>query len=378
MPDQTKYALISHESAVDGIWSLAAREWQGVLDDENIWLVPAPELCVKNQRELQRLASEVDLAVLGLSRTPLDLLVPSKSCHSRGKLAHFHVWSGFFPPRSFVRVHDRVFVSTPYFAVLQLASAQRPTRLSQADAVALEQEELHIRRELGLEMRPPTAAELLRWNNIARFARAVQVLSDFSGTYRFVPGGEMRYQTKPIMSPSSFRDYLVDMDTGKGIMRAREVAKTAFAGSASPMETMLALILSLPVEMGGFGLPRPELNVEVPADPTMSELCSGDTFFADLSWPSCLLEYYGWRDHMGMGPKKVGEDAARANSLVSLGHTVLHATFEQVRTYEGISLLARQVAHALGVQLQKPTELERIWRSRLLALLLPKEGRTDW
>lgn len=47
-------------------------------------------------------------------------------------------------------------------------------------------------------------------------------------------------------------------------------------------------------------------------------------------------------------------------------------TYEQVRSVAGISLLARQVAHALGVTLLEPNEIEHVWRSRLLPLLLAK------
>ena len=65
----TTYALVSHESAVEAIWALAARGWKGVLDDENVWLVPAPANCVKTQGEVKRLATEVDLASLGINRT---------------------------------------------------------------------------------------------------------------------------------------------------------------------------------------------------------------------------------------------------------------------------------------------------------------------
>ena len=381
----TTYALVSHESAVEAIWALAARGWKGVLDDENVWLVPAPANCVKTQGEVKRLAAEVDLASLGINRTPIDLLVPDKSCYSRGKRARFHVWGDFFAPHSFVRVHERVLVSTPYFAVLQLAMWCRVDRLSQEEARRSAEEDARLRAELGAEGKGSTAEELVRWENIARLVRAVQVLSDFMGTYRYVPAeadgtGEqpdIAYGTLPIITPERMMGYLSEMGGVRGIERARRVADLAYAEAASPMETLLALMLSLPCRMGGFGLPRPQMNYEVQVDSQFRELSSQETMFTDLGWPDpkVAVEFYGWDEHFGAGPAKVASDATRANSLTALGWTVLHVTYEQVKTVAGITLLARQVAAALGVSLPEPSDLELVWRSRLLALLLPKTSR---
>lgn len=374
------YALISHESAVEAIWALAARGWKETLDDEDIWLVPAAESCVKTQGEVAQLQEEVDLKSLGIQHMPIDLLVPNKSCYSRGKRATFHVWQEFFPPRSFVRVHDRVLVSTPYYAALQLAMSRRSNRLSRAEAEESASVDARMRAELGIEERASTAEELMRWDNIARLARATQVLCDFMGTYRYVPINkdgsrktDVVFGTKPIIEPVVITGYLEEMGAARGIRRARRAMQLAFANAASPMETLLALILTLPQQMGGFGLPRPVLNEEIPIEPLQRELSSQDTIVADLCWgkQKVIVEYYGWDEHFGAGPRKVASDAARVNSITALGWTVFHATFEQVKTLAGITLLAQQVAHALGCQLSTPSDLELVWRARLLMLLLP-------
>lgn len=379
------YAFVSHETSVEAIWSLAAKHWKGVLDDENVWMVPDQEICVKTQREFKQLAKDVDLRSLGIHRDPADLLVPNKSCYSRGAHAKFHVWKDFFPLHSFVRVHERIFVSSPYFSVLQLATAHRANRISQNEAKLATEEIEDIKRSLGLEDADLTESDLVRWNNIARFVRAAQVLCDFSGTYRYVPDEQQGmsdasivYQTKPMMSPKSFLEYVTQMPKSKGVERGRAVAAAAFASCASPMETMLALMLSLPTSMGGFGIPRPEANWKIPIPPDRQRFCSQSTMVGDLCWPEqrVMLEYYGWNEHFGAGPRKVADDAARANSLTALGWTVYHATFEQVNTLEGISLLARQLQDALGMELPEPTDLELVWRARLLALLLPPVRHT--
>lgn len=380
----TTFALVSHESAVEAIWALAQRRWQGVLDNEGIWLVPDRSFCVRTQGDLKRLGAEIDLEALGIRHKPLDLLVPDKSCYSRGKRARFHVWAESFPPRSFVRVHERVFVSTPYFAVIQLAVARRASRLTQEKAGEAASEDARLRSELGVVGDALSTEQLVQWENIARLARATQVLCDFMGTYRYVPSAvpgpeyaDITYKTKPLVTPDKLDVYLKEMSRVKGITRAREVAELAFANAASPMETMLALMLCLPTDMGGFGLPRPELNFEVPISPERRGLSSQNSIVADLCWPDqrVIVEYYGWEEHFGAGQHKVASDATRSNSLTALGWTVLHVTFEQAKTTAGMTLLARQVAHTLGMTLLEASDLELIWRSRLLALLLPKVSK---
>ena len=374
------YAFVSHESAIEAIWALSARNWQGVLDDEDVWLVPKPQLCVTTQGDFKRLAQSVDLRSLGIRRTPTHLLAPNKSCCSRGKLAQFHVWQDFFPVHSFVRIHDRVFVSTPHFAVLQLAMARRAGRMQSQAADESAAEDARIRAMLGIEERAATATELLRWENIKHFIRATQVLTDFMGTYRYIPddgddGYGVVFGKKPIVTPQSFMTFLEKVGSSRGVKRARKVAATAFAKSASPMETMLALLLSLPKSIGGFGLPRPELNWELRVDVADREFAAQDSIVIDLCWPDkqVAVEYYGWNEHFDAGPHKVASDATRANSLVTLGWTMLHVTYDQVKTLQGATLLARQIARVLKTELAEPTDLELVWRTRLLALLLPNE-----
>ena len=143
------------------------------------------------------------------------------------------------------------------------------------------------------------------------------------------------------------------------------------------METALALMLCLPPDMGGFGLPRPELNRDASPAPSERHLSSQDAIVADLCWPDqrVIVEYYGWEDHFAAGPAKVASDAARANSLTSLGWTVLHVTYEQICSMSGLTLLARQIARALEVDLAEASDLELTWRPRLWAMLRPAVNR---
>ena len=205
------------------------------------------------------------------------------------------------------------------------------------------------------------------------------------GTYRYVPSPEDKpddpvgivFQKKPIVRPEVLQKYLAEMGAARGIKRARKVAATAFCCAASPMETMLVLMLTLPCAMGGFGLPRPVVNWSMPKDQLRRELIAQDEIIVDLCWveQKVAVEYYGWEEHFGAGRGKVAADATRANGLAAMGWVVYVVTYEQVCTLAGVSLLAGQVAAGLGTSLSEPSELELVWRSRLLANLLPKSNR---
>lgn len=217
-------------------------------------MLPSPEHCVTTQEALEQLMEMGGFKGLGLRSRPIDLLVPTVSSRSRGKLLTCHVWNGFFPERAFIRVHERVFVSSPLFTVLQLALAPHPSRLSRRLAEEAAAEDARIRHELGMEGAAATAQELLAWEAIAREARAIRTMTDFAGTYRPAtsPRDGTSYDTAPLMTCDDLKSFLDSQPSMRGARKGYGVAARAFDRSGSPMETVLALLLTLPVEMGGF------------------------------------------------------------------------------------------------------------------------------
>ena len=70
--------------------------------------------------------------------------------------------------------------------------------------------------------------------------------------------------SEPPTSKSKLTEYLGTIDTSYGIDKARTAVGKLMDGSASPRETAVALMLSLPTRMGGFELPKPKLNKSHP------------------------------------------------------------------------------------------------------------------
>ena len=56
-----------------------------------------------------------------------------------------------------------------------------------------------------------------------------------------------------------------------GKAKAKRALKYVIDGSLSPMETMVYMLLCLPVMLGGYGLPKPEMNSIIELDEEKSK-----------------------------------------------------------------------------------------------------------
>lgn len=132
------------------------------------------------------------------------------------------VRKGPFHPRSFMRIEDGLYVSTPEMAFCEMASVLSLERLI----------------ALGFEL---------------------------CGTYRRASTfGLARYDATPLTSPGALASFIEKSPQFKGVKKARRALPCILAGSASPRESELAMLLCLPYSLGGYGLPHPTMNAEMP------------------------------------------------------------------------------------------------------------------
>ena len=132
------------------------------------------------------------------------------------------VRKGPFHPRSFMRIEDGLYVSTPEMAFCEMASVLSLERLI----------------ALGFEL---------------------------CGTYRRASTfGLARYDATPLTSPGALASFIEKSPQFKGVKKARRALPYILTGSASPRESELAMLLCLPYSLGGYGLPHPTMNAEMP------------------------------------------------------------------------------------------------------------------
>lgn len=363
------YAFLSHNSALEALRSLD-RELPTWPKEPR--LLPVFGECVRNQRMFKELCPNDQLNEWGVRERPVDLLVPHESMRSRGKSARFHVWKGPLPLDSMLRLSESVLVSKPAFAVIQLAGYHTKNDLIADEFLRQLFDDRETLAQLGIS-EGPIYDNPFRWEQVVRLVGLLKVVCELLGTYRLGTGGmPTRYCLPPLVTREEIEALVASIPYLYGASRVRRALELGFEGSASPMETALALMLTLPVEMGGFGLPRPSLNVSI--DENGLELVHqwNREAIPDLYWKSkgLILEYESNEFHTKAGTAKLARDATRANGLSAQGYTVLRAMAENVLSLGELELLARQVAELLGVSFPEVDAIGRWRRERLHALLV--------
>lgn len=238
---------------------------------------------------------------------PIHLMIREGQHHQYAYDVCFHRVSGAPPVRGFVQITNEVFVTTPEYAFVQIASKTPMTRL-------------------------------------------ITIAYELCGTYATYPWkGEDAtvFKCERLTNPVRLRHFVETHPGMTGGKKARRAAKLALAGSASPMETVLVLLLCLPVRMGGYGLPWPELNKLVLVDDGNGMV---HPRYCDLCWPGYALEYEGSQYHAQ--PAKQVADSARRMEL-GMAHldvgTVFRAQIEDPVAFERI---ARVAARHIGWRLR--------------------------
>lgn len=367
------YAFVSHESACT-VLRLAgdAPRWPPF-----VRRLPSSDDCVSGQRDFRRCDLGERLDALGLAVRPVDLIVSDQGRRSSGSLVRVHAWGGPVPRHSVLDLGGGLLVSGPEFAVIQLCSSQgRLDSLLDAHAKAV-RTELELEAELNLAgLR--VVDHPLEWERIRRLVAATVVACEFAGTYRLAAGERgVSYRAPRLMSVESLAAAAAEAGETQGPRRARRVCDLMLEGSASPMETVLGLMLTLPPDFGGFGLERPRLNHPIDVSDFRGDLADRDVVTPDLLWRGrrIAVEYDSNEFHGSRGVRQGERDAVRANILAALGYRVFRVTPQMVGTLPGLSLLARQVAAALGVSLEPTTPLQNLRRSKLYLQLMPQVRR---
>ena len=158
-------------------------------------------------------------------------------------------------------------------------------------------------------------------------------------------------------------DALADM---RGISRAREALAWVADGARSPMETLVACELSLPVELGGMGFERPCLNYPVELDEMAARIAGRRICYVDVAWPGVRrgLEYNGAAYHAD-----TSADQRRREALAHMGWALNVLELEHMRDHDllmaAVALFADEVPHQMG-EASKP-EGSTALHQRLLA-----------
>lgn len=182
--------------------------------------------------------------------------------------------------------------------------------------------------------------------------------------------GEGIRPAMPLTSIALLEDYLTRARSAgmKGSVPALQALRRVLEGAASPWEVALALAMTLPRAMGGYAVPKPQLNHRVVAEPRR---CAGRgapvarqrSFACDECWPSQRLVVEYDSDSCHAGPLATARDNDRRAALEDLGYRVIPVSTEQLKSLALSDAVFRRVAAHLGVR-DRERELSYDWQAR--------------
>ena len=264
-------------------------------------------------------------------RGKVEAMVPTSELHAKTERLETHVWCHDIPRGAFINLGNGIFLSSPAFLFMQLAP-----QLSEIDLITL-----------GLEF----CGSYSCWGFPSLVPNA-KVEDEFRVT---------TYQLRPALNAARLSAFVEHMEGERGSVRARWALKYVIDNAASPMESAVYLLLSLPRRLGGRGLPAPLFNAKVAVTTSVST----EYRFPDLYWPTkgVDVEYQSDEKHSGSWSRY--RDARREIELVAEHITVLPLTRHQIMDAEEFNAFAVSVRRALGL---RSRTLTPAWYESYLAL----------
>jgi len=282
-------------------------------------LTSVPDTCTAGARSISR----VDLSPLEGLPSPSDesehhlhVMVGTQARKWRNRGIRAHLSMGSLPSESLYGVSPDIIVASPELTLLQLARS-------------------------------------------GRLLPSIELACEWCGSYAFAPGeSNCLYDCAPATDLARLGRLAAHTPKLRG--SAAHLKAVRFVGErlASPRETECFLMLTLPTHLGGFALPAPLVNQQVPLDSTPFGSLSKHRFYlVDFLWPDerLVVEYDGLEDHE-MTPQQVTADKERRSVLAALGFTVIVITKRDLGSLPAFERKVSQIAYALGLKTVAPRD----------------------
>lgn len=267
---------------------------------------------VPHAKALTRRPSDFDHplpATLHLLSRPLSVLASGPQSRRRNDTVVSRSWSFPLYKGSVIDTGEGFFVSSPELCFIQMAASMSLIELIQ----------------LGFE---------------------------FCGRYDLADGS--LHACQPLTSTALLENVIAKYKGATGINKAERAVKYVIDNSASPMETALAMLLSLPYQLGGYNFEKPSLNRRIDKGGDRRGSTLSDYFVCDLMWDDArvVLEYDSDMFHAGTDNQT--RDSIRRAEIERMGYTVISVTRPQVASDMGIRNLAVLLAKQMGRRLRIP------------------------
>ena len=316
--------IISHESAIE-FWRNANKE--NIRNLKKLQVLKPPVLPLDTKKAEDEKYHNLSI--------PLHVLVGSDNARKVTRSLKCHISSGEYPYGSFAMMPSGLIVSSPELCFLQMAS-----KIS--------------------------------------FIELVRLGYEFCGSYRLDKRKGFIGGMPQLTNISKLNSYIQKSTGSHGRKTAIKALRFLIDGSASPMETILTMLLTLPYKLGGYGFPKPQLNyrIEVSDKVTSSKIkqTSRPTFYCDLYWPDKKIAVEYDSDEYHSGAFRIEKDAIRRNALESVGVRMITVSRRQLTDATKMREISEVLSRLLGKRL-KYVEKEFIsLNAELMRQLLPEDS----
>lgn len=276
---------------------------------------------------------------------PVDVIVNERVGHSASSLCVRHPGRGGVPSGALCAIGNGVYVFTPAYCVLQVAA-------------------------MGGRLVAPDVD--------ARFAVVVvaKVACEMCGKYSLAvdSGGSCgSIKRDPLTTVGELANVALSSPNVYGVALLRSALPWVVENTRSPKETDVALLMCLPLTLGGYGLPKPLSNFDLDVRSVRTGFFARWTVCnVDFYWPQARLvvEYDSREYHDEQGQAKVEADDQRADALRALGYTVITIRRNDLYSPQRFDDKIRQVADELLVELPEVTPEVAAARKTLRMMLL--------
>lgn len=179
-------------------------------------------------------------------------------------------------------------------------------------------------------------------------------------------GADMVVRDYSLTSSRKIKRLVGELGPVHGVKTARSVLSYLLDGSASPMETAMALMLTAPTRLGGMGLSGAVLNKEVRTIDGRKRI--------DLMWPRYKLglEYQGVAFHEGWETRV--RDDRRRNAISAKGMQIMPVYFQDLASPALFDKLVQKIARAAGLRIRIRRQDFRLRQMVLRSRALPPVG----
>ena len=293
----------------------------------------------------------------GLS-CPVNLLVGSPNARRSTKLVRPRVYAGLTPDDCFVSLGADVTVSAPAFCFFQMAGELPLVKLIELGC--------ELCGSYSIAVRSPAV------NSPTVSPPAIGPPATRGGSADGTKTADRNvYDHAPLTNTKALKAFVDKMEGIGGQKKARSALRHIADGSASPMETILFMLLTLPQRLGGYGLPAPALNKQIELG-TAAKQRSGKAYYVcDLFWPEANLAVEYDSDTFHTGAARITDDSKKRLHLAAHGVHAISVTGTQIRNVTEFESLARLIAEKLGKELRYKNPRFPKARRELRDLLLP-------